>query len=248
MTFRSGSAASSMAMPCLMRLCCRAKASSSVNRLFISTAAYLPKLARNGRQELAADGSRGSPCEHARGFPTRCGSGEIMRPSRNSCPLVRIGLPGVVADRESGVYLKSMLQCGTKRLSGKENVMDNHMSMSMGAAGWNSPRWHGITRAYSHEQVNRLRGTVHIEHSLARSGAEKLWRMLHRDSYVAALGALTGNQAVEMAAAGLQAIYLSGWQVAADANLSGHMYPDQSLYPVNSVPAVVRAINQALMR
>jgi isocitrate lyase len=126
--------------------------------------------------------------------------------------------------------------------------MENHMSMSMGPAGWNSPRWNGITRSYSHEQVNRLRGTVHIEYSLARSGAEKLWRMFQRDSYVAALGALTGNQAVEMAAAGLQAIYLSGWQVAADANLSGHMYPDQSLYPVNSVPAVVRAINQALMR
>src|SRR6185437_12520235 len=132
--------------------------------------------------------------------------------------------------------------------SAEENVMENHVSMSMGPAGWNSPRWNGITRTYSHEQVNRLRGTVHIEYSLARSGAEKLWRMFQRDPYVAALGALTGNQAVEMAAAGLQAIYLSGWQVAADANLSGDMYPDQSLYPVNSVPAVVRAINQALMR
>jgi isocitrate lyase len=123
--------------------------------------------------------------------------------------------------------------------------MENH---TMSLNGWNSPRWQGTTRAYTHEEVNRLRGTVHVEHSLARAGAEKLWRMLHRDSHIAALGALTGNQAVEMAAAGLKAIYLSGWQVAADANLSGDMYPDQSLYPVNSVPAVVRAINNALMR
>jgi isocitrate lyase len=96
--------------------------------------------------------------------------------------------------------------------------------------------------------VSRLRGTVQVEYSLARAGAEKLWQMLHRDSYVAALGALTGNQAVQMATAGLKAIYLSGWQVAADANLAGQMYPDQSLYPVNSVPAVVRAINNALLR
>jgi isocitrate lyase len=117
-----------------------------------------------------------------------------------------------------------------------------------GNNGWNSDRWNGITRTYSHEDVARLRGTVEVEHSLARAGAEKLWRMLHHDSYVPALGALTGNQAVQMAAAGLKAIYLSGWQVAADANLSGQMYPDQSLYPVNSVPAVVRAINNALIR
>lgn len=122
--------------------------------------------------------------------------------------------------------------------------MENHTPLN----GWASPRWQGITRTYTPEQVGRLRGTVRVEHSLARAGAEKLWRLVHREPYVSALGALTGNQAVEMAAAGLKAIYLSGWQVAADANLSGHMYPDQSLYPVNSVPAVVRAINNALMR
>jgi len=122
--------------------------------------------------------------------------------------------------------------------------MENHMSIN----GWNSPRWQGITRTYTPEQAARLRGTVHVEHSIARAGAEKLWRLLHREPYVPALGALTGNQAVEMAAAGLKAIYLSGWQVAADANVSGQMYPDQSLYPVNSVPTVVRAINNALMR
>ena len=129
-------------------------------------------------------------------------------------------------------------------MNAEENNMENHTALN----GWTSPRWHGITRNYTFEQVDRLRGTVHVEHSLARAGAEKLWRLLHRENYVAALGALTGNQAVEMAAAGLKAIYLSGWQVAADANLSGQMYPDQSLYPVNSVPAVVRAINNALMR
>src|SRR5215831_7778986 len=114
--------------------------------------------------------------------------------------------------------------------------------------GWVSDRWNGITRAYSSNDVSRLRGTVRVEHTLARAGAEKLWRMLHSDEYVPALGALTGNQAVQMAAAGLKAVYLSGWQVAADGNLAGQMYPDQSLYPVNSVPAVVRAINNALMR
>lgn len=112
----------------------------------------------------------------------------------------------------------------------------------------NDARWEGIQRPYSHEDVDRLRGTVQIEHSLARAGAEKLWRILHEEDYVPALGALTGNQAVEMASAGLKAIYLSGWQVAADANLSGQMYPDQSLYPANSVPNVVRAINNALLR
>src|SRR5436305_8958111 len=113
---------------------------------------------------------------------------------------------------------------------------------------WNETRWAGITRPYAEQDVERLRGTVQIEYSLARSGAEKLWKLLHEEPYVPALGALTGNQAVEMASAGLKAIYLSGWQVAADANLSGQMYPDQSLYPANSVPSVVRAINNALLR
>ena len=114
--------------------------------------------------------------------------------------------------------------------------------------GWDSSRWDGVTRTYNSADVERLRGTVHVEYSLARAGAEKFWRLLHRGDYVPDLGALTGNQAVEMAKAGLKAIYLSGWQVAADANLGGQMYPDQSLYPANSVPQVVRAINNALMR
>jgi isocitrate lyase len=109
-------------------------------------------------------------------------------------------------------------------------------------------RWKGIARPYSAEDVVRLRGSVQIEHTLARLGAERLWNLLHSETYVAALGALTGNQAVQQVKAGLKAIYLSGWQVAADANLSGQMYPDQSLYPVNSVPNVVRRINQSLQR
>src|SRR5437763_3517412 len=113
---------------------------------------------------------------------------------------------------------------------------------------WNETRWAGITRPYTADDVERLRGTVPIEYSLAHNGAEKLWKLLHEEPCVPALGALTGNQAVEMASAGLKAIYLSGWQVAADANLSGQMYPDQSLYPANSVPNVVRAINNALLR
>jgi isocitrate lyase len=112
----------------------------------------------------------------------------------------------------------------------------------------NSQRWAGIARGYSAEEVVRLRGTVPVEHSLARIGAEKLWRYLHDKPYVNALGALTGNQAMQQVKAGLQAIYLSGWQVAADANLAGEMYPDQSLYPANSVPQVVKRINNTLLR
>ncbi|MEN1971817.1 isocitrate lyase [Luteimonas sp. MJ204] len=111
-----------------------------------------------------------------------------------------------------------------------------------------SPRWAGITRNYTADDVVRLRGTVHIEHSLARLGAEKLWTSLHERDYVNALGALTGNQAMQQVKAGLKAIYLSGWQVAADANLAGQMYPDQSLYPADSVPAVVKRINNTLLR
>ena len=112
----------------------------------------------------------------------------------------------------------------------------------------NNPRWAGVTRAYSAEDVVRLRGTVQIEHSLARLGAEKLWKSLNTSDFVNALGALTGNQAMQQVKAGLKAIYLSGWQVAADANLAGEMYPDQSLYPANSVPQVVKRINNTLLR
>jgi isocitrate lyase len=109
-------------------------------------------------------------------------------------------------------------------------------------------RFAGIERPYSEQDVDRLRGTVDVEHTLATRGAEKLWNLLHTEGFVAALGALTGNQAVQQVRAGLKAIYLSGWQVAADANLAGQMYPDQSLYPANSVPAVIHRINQALLR
>jgi len=111
-----------------------------------------------------------------------------------------------------------------------------------------SERFIGVERPYGVEDVMRLRGSVLIEHTLATKGAERLWELLHERDYVHALGALTGNQAIQQVKAGLEAIYLSGWQVAADANLSGHMYPDQSLYPANSVPSVVKRINQALQR
>ena len=113
---------------------------------------------------------------------------------------------------------------------------------------WEGARWEGIERPYTADDVARLRGSVRIEHTLARLGAERLWRLMHERPFVRSLGALTGNQAVQQVKAGLDAIYLSGWQVAADANLAGHMYPDQSLYPANSVPHVVRRINQALQR
>jgi isocitrate/methylisocitrate lyase len=111
-----------------------------------------------------------------------------------------------------------------------------------------SERWYGIERPYAPDDVVRLRGSLEVEHTLARHGAETLRRLLSERDHVAALGALTGGQAVQMVRAGLDAIYLSGWQVAADANLAGHTYPDQSLYPVNSVPAVVRRLNNALRR
>ena len=109
-------------------------------------------------------------------------------------------------------------------------------------------RWKDVIRPYTEEEVERLRGTVKIEYTLARLGSERLWKLLQEEDYVPTLGALTGNQAVQQVQAGLKAIYLSGWQVAADANLAGQMYPDQSLYPANSVPAVVKRINNALLR
>ena len=111
-----------------------------------------------------------------------------------------------------------------------------------------NPRWEGIERTYTAEDVINLRGSYDIEYSVARMGAEKLWNHLQNDNWIAGLGALTGNQAVQEVAAGMKAIYLSGWQVAADANLAGQMYPDQSLYPADSVPAVVKRINNALLR
>jgi len=122
----------------------------------------------------------------------------------------------------------------------------NHFGME---SWWNSdPRWAGIERPYRAEDVERLRGTVQVEHTLARLGAARLWHLLNTEPHVTALGAATGNQAIQQVQAGLQAIYVSGWQVAADANLAGQMYPDQSLYPADSVPSLVKRINQALMR
>jgi len=111
-----------------------------------------------------------------------------------------------------------------------------------------NPRWKGIKRGYTAEDVVRLRGSLHVEHTLARRGADKLWKLVTEEPYVHTLGALTGNQALQQVKAGLKAIYLSGWQVAADANIAGEMYPDQSLYPVNSVPSVVKRINNTFMR
>jgi isocitrate lyase len=114
---------------------------------------------------------------------------------------------------------------------------------------WNTnPRWAGIVRPYSQRDVEKLRGSIHVEHTLARLGAERLWNLLHAEPFTAALGAMTGNQAVQQVSAGLRAIYVSGWQVAADANDAAQMYPDQSLYPADSVPNLVRRLNQSLIR
>jgi len=124
-----------------------------------------------------------------------------------------------------------------------------HLTQQQLEQDWaTNPRWKGIKRTYSAADVVRLRGTLHVEHTLAKRGAEKLWNLVQGPEITNALGALSGNQAVQMAKAGLKAIYLSGWQVAADANSAGEMYPDQSLYPVDSVPSVVRKINNALTR
>ncbi|MEI7645324.1 MAG: isocitrate lyase [Chloroflexales bacterium] len=126
--------------------------------------------------------------------------------------------------------------------------MSRDQQIAQIAESWNGPRWSGIDRPYSPEDVYRLRGSVVVEQTLARMGAERLWNLLNTEPFVNTLGALTGNQAVQQVKAGLKAIYLSGWQVAADANLAGQMYPDQSLYPANSVPMVVKRISQALQR
>lgn len=127
--------------------------------------------------------------------------------------------------------------------------MDRQQQSDTLAKAWESePRWQGIERPYTAEQVVRLRSSVQIEYTFARLGAEKLWHLMHSEAYVNALGALTGNQAVQQVLAGLKAIYLSGWQVAADANTVGQTYPDQSLYPSDSVPVVIKKINNALLR
>ena len=126
--------------------------------------------------------------------------------------------------------------------------MTNERAQQLQKSWENDSRWNGITRPYSAEDVIKLRGSIDIEHTLARRGSEKLWNLLHTEDYINALGALTGNQAMQQVKAGLKAIYLSGWQVAADANIAGQMYPDQSLYPANSVPQVVKRINQTLQR
>jgi isocitrate lyase len=125
---------------------------------------------------------------------------------------------------------------------------NNGKAINLEAEWITNSRWAGIKRPYSQQDVEKLRGSIHVEHTLARLGAERLWNLLHTEPYTAALGAMTGNQAVQQVSAGLKAIYVSGWQVAADANDAAQMYPDQSLYPADSVPNLVRRLNQSLMR
>lgn len=169
----------------------------------------------------------------------RNGSDRVERNGRDG--VERNGRGGVQANRTG-----HLLGNGTG--NGTVPAATNGASLIEGDAEWGSERWRGIRRDYSSREVNRLRGTVQIEHTLARLGAERLWDLLNSEDYIAALGAVTGNQAVQMVKAGLQAIYVSGWQVAGDSNLSEQVYPDQSLYPSNSGPALVRRINNALRR
>src|SRR6266498_1900533 len=134
-------------------------------------------------------------------------------------------------------------------LSDRERVAQYALAQAAMNEDWAAnPRWKGVERPYTAEDVLRLRGSIHIEHTLARMGAERLWELLQSEGYINALGAMTGNQAVQQVQAGLKAIYVSGWQVAADANNAGTMYPDQSLYPADSVPNLCRRINNALQR
>ncbi|CAN5849510.1 isocitrate lyase [soil metagenome] len=137
---------------------------------------------------------------------------------------------------------------GDGRPAAATSAADSRAADALERSWRTSPRWAGVERTYTAADVIRLRGSVQEEHTLARRGAQQLWRLLHTEDHVSALGALTGGQAVQMVKAGLRAIYLSGWQVAADANQAGQTYPDQSLYPANSVPMVVRRINNALLR
>jgi len=141
------------------------------------------------------------------------------------------------------------MPCGSPRKirKGKNDVANNGRT-DQNNTPWAGKRWQGITRPYTAADVERIRGSIKIDYTLARMGAERLWDLLQSESYVAALGAMTGNQAIQQVRAGLKAIYVSGWQVAADANDAGQMYPDQSLYPVNSVPSMVARINNALLR
>ncbi len=127
-------------------------------------------------------------------------------------------------------------------------VAENNNFLALEAEWRSNPRWEGVLRPYQASDVEKLRGSLHVEHTIALLGAQRLWNLLRDDSYVLALGAVTGNQAIQQVSAGLRAIYVSGWQVAADANDAGEVYPDQSLYPANSVPHLVRHINQALTR
>jgi len=137
----------------------------------------------------------------------------------------------------------------SSQMSAEGKIGQGALAQDCLTAEWrNNSRWNGIERPYTAEDVLRLRGSIHIEHTLARMGAERLWELLRTEAYVSSLGAMTGNQAVQQVQAGLKAIYVSGWQVAADANNAGQMYPDQSLYPADSVPNVCRRINSALQR
>src|ERR1700719_525722 len=154
-----------------------------------------------------------------------------------------------MSDQRNGSGNGKIPQSISSRTSAEEKIGQYALAEDCLTHDWkNNSRWRGIERPYTAEDVLRLRGSVHVEHTLARLGAERLWDLLQTEPYINALGALTGNQAVQQVQAGLKAIYVSGWQVAADANNAGQMYSDQSLYPADSVPNLCRRINNALQR
>src|SRR5512135_2226795 len=160
-----------------------------------------------------------------------------------------ICLTGAPTDQATGLRpRKRVLDLAQEPAPLKKNLIPAQDVRALGDEWHNDLRWKGVTRTYTAENVLRLRGTMKIEHTIADKMSRKLWALLQTQPYVHALGTLTGNQAVQMARAGLRAIYLSGWQVAADNNVAASMYPDQSLYPSNSVPTVARRINNALQR
>src|SRR5205807_649116 len=189
---------------------------------------------------------------HARMTGRTIFTGRCSEMRAQSCvSVLQTGSPGAIF---SGKAIQTRCRFASRMRVGLATLMMGAMmNYDLEAArlkkDWaENSRWKGIKRGYAAEEVVRLRGSVHIEHTLARRGAEKLWKLVNEEPFVSTLGAMTGNQAMQQVKAGLKAIYLSGWQVAADANVAGEMYPDQSLYPVNSVPAVVRRINSTFMR
>lgn len=207
---------------------------NAISRPYIATALYRALVARMKREPLGG----GLAFERPWGWLLTCtGLGQEV-----------LGIKAAGSPESFARHVQQGANRNQSRRWGDDVMLEQQVSVAMKEAWASDSRWEGIQRDYEAADVERLRGSLHIEHTLATLGAKKLWDRIQSEPFVNALGALTGNQAVQMADAGLKAIYLSGWQVAADANRAGQMYPDQSLYPADSVPTLVRSINNALRR